>query len=140
MRIVTLLYPNKAYHTRVYLCYLGIVRYEIFDCRYNSLNGITDVHTGDTKNAPTNITDNALEQIQKFYSNIGLIVPERNNFVPEFVEISNSIVVQRNYEGLYDVGASNGYGTNKINVDLVKSLSYEKALIKAQDIAALCDK
>lgn len=138
-RVVTVVYPNKAYWTKAYLNYLSVVKYEIFDCRGHSVAD-ADVSTGDSRNAPGRITDKTLEHIQKFYESVGLIVPERNNFVPEYVEVGNNIIVHRTYEGLYNVGAASGFGTRTPSVDLVLSLPYEKALMKAQDIAALCDK
>lgn len=137
-KIITVIYSNKAYWTRVYLCFVGMVRFEIFDCRGNRVHK-SDIYTDDRTSTPTQITDKALKEIQNFYSEIGLIVPFRNNFIPDLVSISDKIAVIRNHAETYNVVATTDILSERDSgVKLIGWLSYEKALTKAADIAALC--
>lgn len=139
-KTLILIYPNKAYYTLVHLNYIGMIKFEIFDCKGHMVYDL-QLSIGCPTRAPLKVTDECLKRIQIFYKELGLIVPERRDFIPKYDQISTNIVVNRDYKGDYDVCASHGYGSNHTpNITLISNLSYEAAIIKAKDIAALCDK
>lgn len=135
MRILSAIYLNKAYPCIIHLNYVQEFIYDIFNYKWDKIKREhirdSNLNVGD-KTAKINYI--VLDEIRKFYNNLGLIEPMTHDFIPYVVSMGNEIYVEWNH-GTYSVVA----GEKERGATLVKELSYEKAIERARAIVSLCE-